>query len=75
MICVPLHDIFSIEGLGSITECIFNLETNPPVFGIMCGVDNHHRSKRPPENLCINVACIEGFNLGNYDDKLSILMV
>mgnify|MGYP001277387030 CR=1 FL=1 len=70
MICIPLSDILVVKGFESMTEYIFKSQTSPHVFCILCGVHTHHKSRRKPDNLCINVACIEGLNVNDYGNEV-----
>ena len=68
MVCVPLEDVVLIEGNESMTEYKFNSMDYPHVFCIICGTHTHHKNRSTPGKVCINVACINRFdiNLLNY---------
>ncbi|MBT4776843.1 MAG: GFA family protein [Rhodobacteraceae bacterium] len=70
MVCVPSEDLKIIEGNESITEYIFNTTTSPHNFCIVCGIHTHHQSRSRPDKICINVACIDGVNVKDYNNVI-----
>ena len=70
MISVPLEDVLVISGMESMTEYTFKTDTSPHVFCIICGVHTHHKGRASPNNLCINVCCLEGFNSSSFEEKV-----
>ncbi|MFQ3355348.1 MAG: hypothetical protein ACI8Y9_001085 [Paracoccaceae bacterium] len=71
MVCVLSKDVKVIDGEASITEYIFNTAAAPHFFCIVCGIHTHHRSRSRPDRSCINVSCIEGLNLEDYNEVIS----
>ena len=70
MVCVPSEDLKIIEGNESITEYIFNTTSSPHNFCIVCGIHMHHQSRSRPDKICINVACIDGVNVKDYNNVI-----
>ena len=70
MVCVPSENLKIIEGNESITEYIFNTATSPHNFCIVCGIHTHHQSRSRPDKICINVACIDGVNVKDYNNVI-----
>ena len=70
MVCVPSEALKIIEGNESITEYIFNTATSPHNFCIICGIHTHHQSRSRPNKICINVACIDGVNVKDYNNVI-----
>ena len=66
MICVPQENVTVVEGFESVTEYIFNSTEAPHFFCIICGTHTHHKSRNSPDKICINVACIDDFNIADY---------
>ena len=66
MVCVHQENVTVVEGFESITEYIFNTTEAPHFFCIICGTHTHHKSRNNPDNICVNVACIDDFNIANY---------
>ena len=66
MICVPQKNVTVVEGFESVTEYIFNTTEAPHFFCIICGTHTHHQSRNNPDKICINVACIDDFNVADY---------
>jgi hypothetical protein len=66
MICLPENNITVVEGFESITEYIFKTTEAPHFFCIICGTHTHHKSRNNPCNICVNVACIDDFNIADY---------
>ena len=66
MICLPQDNMTVVAGFESITEYIFNTTETPHFFCIICGTHTHHKSRNNPSKICINVACIDDFNIANY---------
>ena len=66
MICVSQKNVTVVEGFESITEYIFNTTEAPHFFCIICGTHTHHKSRNNPNKICINVACINDFNIADY---------
>ena len=66
MICVPQENLTVVEGFESVTEYIFNTTEAPHFFCIICGTHTHHKSRNNPDKICINVACIDDFNIADY---------
>ena len=55
-----------IEGFESVTEYVFNTTEAPHFFCIICGTHTHHKSRNNPNKICVNVACIDDFNIADY---------
>ena len=70
MVCVPVEDVNIVVGAESITEYIFNTATAPHFFCIICGIHTHHKSRAAPDKLCVNVACIDGINIEDYNNEI-----
>ena len=66
MLCIPREKVTVIEGLESITEYVFNTTEAPHFFCIICGTHTHHKSRNNPTEICVNVACIDDFNIADY---------
>ena len=66
MLCTPQENITVVEGLESVTEYVFNTAEAPHFFCIICGTHTHHKSRNNPGNICVNVACIDDFNIADY---------
>ena len=66
MLCTPRENITVVEGFESITEYVFNTAAAPHFFCIICGTHTHHKSRNNPSNICVNVACIDDFNIADY---------
>ena len=66
MLCTPQENITLVEGFESVTEYVFNTAEAPHFFCIICGTHTHHKSRNNPGNICVNVACIDDFNIANY---------
>ena len=70
MICTPQENITVVEGLESVTEYVFNTAESPHFFCIICGTHTHHKSRNNPGNICVNVACIDDFNVADYKGSI-----
>ena len=70
MICVPQENVTVVEGFESVTEYIFNTTEAPHFFCIICGTHTHHKSRNNPDKICINVACIDDFNIADYKGEI-----
>ena len=66
MICIPSANLYLIEGQESMTEYFFNTMEYPHIFCIICGTHTHHKSRNNPAKICVNVACIDDFNIADY---------
>ena len=66
MLCTMQENFTVIEGFESITEYVFNTTEAPHFFCIICGTHTHHKSRNDPSKICINVACIDDFNIADY---------
>ena len=66
MLCTRKENITVVEGFESITEYVFNTAEAPHFFCIICGTHTHHKSRNNPGNICVNVACIDDFNIADY---------
>ena len=66
MLCTPQENITVVEGFESVTEYVFNTTEAPHFFCIICGTHTHHKSRNNPGNICVNVACIDDFNIADY---------
>ena len=66
MLCTPQENINVVEGFESVTEYVFNTAEAPHFFCIICGTHTHHKSRNNPGNICVNVACIDDFNIADY---------
>ena len=66
MISIAQENVKIIEGNESITEYVFNTSEAPHFFCIVCGTHTHHKSRNEPTKICINVACINNFNIADY---------
>ena len=63
---LPSENITVVEGFESVTEYVFNTAEAPHFFCIICGTHTHHKSRNNPGNICVNVACIDDFNIADY---------
>ena len=66
MICIPKDKVTVVEGFESVTEYVFNTTEAPHFFCIICGTHTHHKSRNNPAKICVNVACIDDFNIADY---------
>ena len=66
MLCTPQENISVVEGFESGTEYVFNTGEVPHFFCIICVTNTHHKSSNNPGNICVNVACIDDFNIADY---------
>ena len=72
MISIAQENVKIIEGIESITEYVFNTAEAPHFFCIVCGTHTHHKSRNEPSKICINVACINNFNIADYKGAIKI---
>ena len=70
MFCVQIDDCVVIKGKESMTEYVFNSAVSPHVFCIVCGIHTHHKSRMSPNMLCINIACVNNFNVADYSNEV-----
>ena len=70
MLCTPQENITVVEGFESVTEYVFNTAEAPHFFCIICGTHTHHKSRNNPGNICVNVACIDDFNVADYKGSI-----
>tara|TARA_B100001175_G_C18940445_1_gene371066 strand:- start:108 stop:503 length:396 start_codon:yes stop_codon:yes gene_type:complete len=70
MICIPSDNLYLIEGQESMTEYLFNTMEYPHIFCIICGTHTHHKSRSSPGKICINVACIDGFDFDYFSNRI-----
>ncbi len=66
MLCVPKDKVTVVEGFQSVTEYVFNTNEAVHFFCIICGTHTHHNSRNSPGKICVNVACIDDFNIADY---------
>ena len=66
MLCTLEENVTVVEGFESVTEYVFNTTEARHYFCIICGTHTHHKSRNSPNKICINVACIEDFNIADY---------
>ena len=66
MLCLSKENITVVEGFESVTEYVFNTAEAPHFFCIICGTHTHHKSRNNPSKICVNVACIDDFDIADY---------
>jgi len=66
MVCIPSSDMRIIKGKESMTGYVFNNESSPHFFCVICGVHTHHKSRSRPNLTCVNVSCIDGLDIHQY---------
>ena len=70
MICVPATGVKVIHGTDNMKEYTFKSNTAPHFFCKFCGIHTHHKSRARPDRLCINLACVEGFDIHEFNNSL-----
>ena len=70
MLCVPKDKVTVVEGFQSVTEYVFNTNEAVHFFCIICGTHTHHNSRNSPGKICVNVACIDDFNIADYREVI-----
>ncbi len=52
-----------ITGAGQLNSYKWNKQIAEHFFCRNCGVYTHHKRRRDPNQICVNLACLDGINM------------
>lgn len=63
-----LDDLEIVQGAGNLSLYTFGTHTAQHHFCRTCGIHTHHRRRSNPDELGVNLACIEGVNPRDFGE-------
>ena len=65
---VKIENLEVVKGREFLTEYSFNTHTAKHYFCKVCGIYTHHRRRSDPSEYGVNIACINGVSIEEYQD-------
>lgn len=70
IVTAPLEGLKILEGEAVLTTYQFNTGTAKHFFCSRCGIYTHHRRRSNPNELGVNVACLEGISPFDFEEVI-----